>query len=1014
MSYSKRRNMLLQTTVAWALLAGVAPALAQTAAAQGADDQTSEEEIVVTGSRLPATEFTSPSAIQVISPEAARASGVNDTAQLLQGSTLAAGSAQLDATISSAFVTSGGPGAQTLSLRGLGANRTLILLNGRRAGPAGVRGQVSAFDLNVVPQSALERVEIQKEGASSVYGSDAIAGTVNLITTQELDGGSINFFGDLATEGAAGETLALDASFGRTFDRARFSVSADYYRQTEMKFGDRPYTACGADYIFTPGGARFDRTNPITGAPNCFGTAASVFLYEYIEGDGSPWDSGAGAAGYLDSNNGNGTGGRVRFQYDPSGQISGAVPSTIIPTGDPFWPNAPAGWIVDGFDRQTQGAFIADGPLQRNATLIPSIERYTVFAQGGVDLGANTEAYAELLLNRRKTATEGVRQFWTYFYTYDYTGNPLDAGWTGTAYLSPTAITDHNSASQSVDYIRFVGGLRGDAPNPTGLGQLRWDIFYQGSRSDGDYTQDVILQDAVDMTDFFHSTCSSLGNPVTSVSQRQCVDVNWLSWDFLQGNPTAAERAFLFDTETGNTVYEQQFVEGFVSGDVLTLPAGNVGAVLGFHVRRDSIDDVPGAVTLANNSWGLSGAGVTRGEKDTREVFGELGIPLLHGAAFAEDLRVTLSGRLTDDEFAGTASTYKAGVNWQITPSWRIRATTGTSFRAPALFESFLANETGFFGQRTVDPCIQWAANLAAGNISQRTADNCAADGIASNFSGGTTGATVTSSGSLDLLPEESTSSVIGIVWTPQFIDLSVAVDYFEITVENQVTRLGANIPAACYNSVNFPADPTCNLFTRNGPNNGIDTITDNFINVSEQNNRGIDLTTRYRHDLGWGELTWATQATWQLENNIAVFPGFTILLNGTEGNPTIVANSLFELDIGDWSWFWRTDYIGRSSDAPFQSDGVNVSIDGLPGGVTAPAIVKIRSEPTIYHTATMQRDFDNWSISVGIANLFDEHPPALSTIPLSVSYTTAGTSNLQSNYDYVGRRFFLSLSREF
>jgi iron complex outermembrane recepter protein len=148
------------------------------------------EEIVVTGSRIRRDTFSAPQPIDVILPEQAVLQGVGTLGSLLQSGTTAAGSPQVTAATSTAFVQSGGIGAQTLSLRGLGANRTLVLLNGRRAGPAGTRGEVSSSDFNTMPLSVVERVEILKDGASSIYGSDAVAGVVNIITKASVPGPS--------------------------------------------------------------------------------------------------------------------------------------------------------------------------------------------------------------------------------------------------------------------------------------------------------------------------------------------------------------------------------------------------------------------------------------------------------------------------------------------------------------------------------------------------------------------------------------------------------------------------------------------------------------------------------------------------------------------------------------------------------------------------------------------------------------------------------------------------------
>ena len=150
--------------------------------------QATEGAIVVTGSRLHRDERTSPDPVSVIDPNVQNREGRLNTAEILQTSPLAQGSTQITSALSSGFVINGGEGVENIDLRGLGPNRTLVLLNGRRAGPAGTRGGVGAFDLNVIPQDAIQSVEILKTGASSVYGSDAIAGVVNLITKKDLRG----------------------------------------------------------------------------------------------------------------------------------------------------------------------------------------------------------------------------------------------------------------------------------------------------------------------------------------------------------------------------------------------------------------------------------------------------------------------------------------------------------------------------------------------------------------------------------------------------------------------------------------------------------------------------------------------------------------------------------------------------------------------------------------------------------------------------------------------------------
>jgi iron complex outermembrane receptor protein len=177
--------------------------------------QAETQSIVVTGSRIRRNAFTTPDPLTVIDPELEQRGGRNDVGEIIQSSPVAAGSFQLTPLLTAGgFVTNGGVGAQTVSLRGLGAERTLTLVNGRRAGPAGTRGAIAGFDLNVIPSAAIQSVEILKTGASSIYGSDAIAGVVNLLTRRSTDGLELRGFSSVPLEGG-GENYSLSAAYGK-------------------------------------------------------------------------------------------------------------------------------------------------------------------------------------------------------------------------------------------------------------------------------------------------------------------------------------------------------------------------------------------------------------------------------------------------------------------------------------------------------------------------------------------------------------------------------------------------------------------------------------------------------------------------------------------------------------------------------------------------------------------------------------------------------------------------------
>ena len=1013
------RKYLLNTTIIAGMAAvaalGAPAAFAQetVATAQGATppaDSSEVEALIVTGSRIKRTAFTSPDPIQVISAAQGQLAGISSTAGLLQSSTIASGSPQITSAISSAFVTDGGPGSETVSLRGLGANRTLVLLNGRRAGPAGVRGGVSAFDLNVLPLSSVDRVEILKDGASSIYGSDAVAGVVNIITKRDTDGVNVEMFAT-QPEKKGGEEFHASANWGKTFSRGFFNITYDYYKKQEQANGQRNYTNCGQQYIFDANGKRKDTIDPRTGKTQC-----RDLLYDQVWLYGLP--------------NFNGMNGKI--QYDYSGTLGQFIPQTPTNPVDGPYPGLPPGFFIvgDSLDpaNPDMGVLDYNSPYNLAASLTPRTERNTVYAQGSFDITSSVEAYGEVLLNRRATKTNGYRQFWTYLYTEDW-GDPFSAGFTGDFVLSPTPVTNLSRSGQKVDYQRYVGGLRGDFGGIEFLKGWDWDIFAQYSHSKGEYSQDVILEDAVNSADGRNDfgtfglgqansiptlfdddgnitqrpTASCVGYK-TPISNRDCVDVNWMSADFLAGKYTDAERNFLFDTETGRTIYKQFTVEGSTSGELFKLPAGAVGIALGAAYRRDEINDTPGAITLAGNIWNSSSAGITAGKDKTKEIYGELSIPVFKDLPFAQKVDLSLSGRYTDVNSYGSDETYKIGLNWQLLSSVRLRATKGTSFRAPALFELYKNAETAFLSQRSVDPCVRWQANVTAGVISQRVADNCAADGIPGNYSGAGASVTITSGGGAGTLKAETSKAVTyGLIWEPSFADLKVALDYFSIEVNNEITQLGApRIVSGCYRSLNFPNDQLCSLFQRN-QSHLITNVTDNYLNIAEQKNRGIDLTVNYARDLPWdSKLSVELQSTWQLKDTTALFADTIVDSNGSVGDPDWTGQLNFTLEKGDWTAYWRVDMIGKGSDAETDPDH----------NTAGTTFYKINTEFTAYHNVSLMKKFDKWSLMGGVANLFGEDPPQVTMS--QGNYNMVGRSVLASQYDYIGRRLFVRMTAKF
>ncbi|MEQ1866226.1 MAG: TonB-dependent receptor, partial [Micropepsaceae bacterium] len=725
---------------------------APAAAAEEKPEEKKVERVVVTGSRLKKNEFTSSSPIQVITTEETTLEGLNDTSDILQGSTLSAGSQQINNTFGG-FVTQGGPGANTLSLRGLGAQRTLVLINGRRIAPAGTRGQVGQADLNTIPESMIDRIEILKDGGSSIYGSDAVAGVVNIITRKNYDGVTFSATTN-QPEISAGATYQADASWGETFDRGHFMVSVEYFRRDELRFGDRyEEFGCAQDRVTDSGvtgrpsqlgtGSGLDLIDPATGKSYCVNLLEGVFD-RLISGGrfvpnpaaiagGGPF--GLDLAGWQ----------RVGLSYNQVAGLLTGIGGTVNNQYDNMTPAQRT--AVEAAWRANTVAVPNSDPRFLQTTLVAPTTRYSFFGEGAYDVLPGIEAYTELAFVRRESEQERFRQLFpnvcgsaiapnaNFYGTFlanvvpatalPCAGGALPATLGGGVVVGGTNASNPfgqlsrsigmipTNSDQTVDFYRAVIGARGDIADRFPIfGGWSYDLFYQHTRSESDYTNDIIYNDRVNATTGPGTCIQALitisgGNCASIPTGISWFDPNWVSNGILPAN----QAAFLFAKETGHTTYTQKIINGVMTGDAFTMPAGAVSAALGFEARWDEIDDTPGSQQANNNLWGQSSAGRTAGTDGVKEVFGEVSVPILAGKSFAESLTLDASARYTSYDSYGEGSTYKLGLNYQITPEYRLRGTTGTSFRAPALFELYLANLTGFSNQTALDPCVATQAN---------------------------------------------------------------------------------------------------------------------------------------------------------------------------------------------------------------------------------------------------------------------------------------------------------------
>lgn len=944
-------------------------------------DADTVEQISVVGSRIRTDSFANDTPIDIISVADAENQGLKSLGELLRTSTAAAGSNQITAALTVGYVTDGGTGSETVGLRGLGPNRTLILLNGRRAGPAGTRGAVSSFDLNSIPLSAVERIEVLKDGASALYGSDAVAGVINIIT-KKGDEKTVNVDISQPME-SGGEDRRVNISFGEEYAEGSFRVTADYRKVSMLSRGDRDYLNCTERLQFSADGSRNDPIDPRTGDYHCSETGYGLWLYGPVSTDGY--------------------GGSLQAAFDYDNFFANNGYESINDANVGF--TTPEGWYPVSFtdNYASEGWWDQNHPFLGRETLVPETQNASIYATGEYNLSDDVTIYGEFIHSQRTTKTNGYRQFWT------AEVGPQDAsvvdGFDGAGSIFPVALTDHFSSEIEVDYTRSVVGAMGD------IGFWAWDLSYQYSHNDGTYTQEIIFQDAMEMAQANFANGTTCSGAVTQFSGNTCVDIPWTDPQFLYGNRTPAQEAFLFGEDVGTTTYDQQTLEGFITGDVFTLPAGEVGAAFGFQIQKDEIKDKPGQNTLNGNSWGLSGAGITAGDQLTKAIYAEFKVPLLEGLTGVEKLDLTASGRWNDVNTYGNDTTYKLGLNWTIAEGYSIRASRGTSFRAPALYELYLAEQTGFLQQLALDPCLDYVANFASGDITDTVFENCSAEGIPEDYvQGGSSATSITRGGVGRLEAETSVAEGIGFVFTSPEDTYAFSIDYFNIEIFDEIDNLGGSeIVDRCYDSIDFANEPLCDLFTRRNNTDtndyGIDIINGGYVNIAYQRVRGVDYQFSYNEEFDWGNVRFTVEHTMQIEKFGLLFED-TPYNNevGENGRPKHVGVARLSYGKDDWSVTWTANYYDATNDYEFYGSETNTTT------VNNETVTFIdETSWTTYHSVSGSYAFDNFDVLVGVANVFDEKPPRI-----SASGDQVGNAARFSQYDFIGRRVFANITYSF
>ena len=948
---------------------------------KGSDSQNIEklDTVVVTGSRIERSTFNSPSPVQVINREEATLAGFASTAGVLQSNAVTGGSDQIT-NIYGGYVVNGGPGVNTLSLRGLGPTRTLLLLNGRRVSPAGSRGAVGSTDLNVLPNIMVDHVEILKDGASSIYGSDAVAGVVNILTRKKVDGSTFEFSHN-ATEHGGGDETRWGFMTGKTGDNWHISGSLEVYRRNGLAVGERGWASdCPREYYgLNPDGTygSEDYIDPVTGMYKCWGLDAGGVTINTI---GTPNLPGIGDGGQP-------PGMGIYNRWRPNSSITEGL----------------AGY--EGVDYYSRDTF---DPRMLNESLISPTTNYTGFLQGGLDLaGGSTELYYELLVHRRESSQLGYRQL-----SLDYaTGSPLlPESMRDFVLAGPPADGSTNGLpigvrafigfgnyhnEQTVDFHRATAGIRGD------LGpSWNYDFSVSTARSDADYMIESFLTDRYARS--LDVVSDGNGGFVCRDASDGCVAAPALSSAVVGGNLPQNWVNYIFRPTYGNTLYKENTVTFGVNGPLFDMPHGTVMAAVGAEYRRSEIDDTPDPNSVASNLYGLTSSQITRGKDAVKEVYAEIEVPLLMGVKGAEELSLNASGRWTDYDSYGDDTTYKLGllytpVNWV-----SLRASYGTSYRAPALFEQFLGATTGFTAS-SGDPCNDWGSRPAG---DPRSA-NCASEGLPGDFQQ-TSSIQVAQRGGAEtgLSAETSKARTAGVIFQPEFPEwfgnLSFAADYYDVQVDNGVARLsGAQILSLCYNSTpgDFAArNGYCNLVTRNA--NGGLAVTSGYVNVAVDKVRGWDFTLRYSHDIGEGTLRATAQVTHFLEQSGKTFPDDPMRdSNDRYYAPDLTGNLDVAYSWRNWLFRYGMDWVDSTNEYAWYDAQ---DLDYRP-------YYKMDVDYFFLHSASIQDRGDTWSLTGGVRNLENKSPPMVSS-----AIAGYGNALLYSGYDFLGRTYFMNVTKNF
>lgn len=960
-----------------------------TAAAMPALAQQQLERVEVTGSRILSVNAESAAPIQVMTAADIQASGVTNLQDLLLKNPTF-GTPSISRTNSN-FSTSSA-GVSTIDLRNLGIDRTLVLVNGRRY-VSGVPGSM-AVDLNTIPTDFIERVEVMTGGASSTYGSDAVAGVVNIILKRNFEG--LNMDASVGQSWKNDDTLKkFGITFGANAAGGKGNIMAHFAVSKQGGVFSRDRDASAVDQISVGGGLTGEASEIFQAQRPFYSSFAPQGRFFYTNGAGTATSRTFDANGNLIpfSTNGPAGDGVGATGYNRSAVRTIAIPTdrVLMATKGDYQLSESHSLFFEGTYANTKTfTHLEPFPLDSDVQVTP----------GGAHIPAET------LVNGVKVANPLIPAALLALMT-DRNGDGLK-DYNFTRRMSDVA---DRTSSANRDTFRVVGGAKGDLTKDWSYeAYIGYGFTREGQTGTGQINTPNLLNALTVIKDAF-------GNPICASADARkqgCVPANIFGANTLSG----AAAKYINAPSSLNTNVTQKIAGGSVSGDVFNLPAGPVGVAAGYEWRQESSSTEFDALTQSGLNAGNALAN-TAGRFTVREEFIEAKLPLLKNLPLVKNLDGTLAYRHGDYSSVGGTNSWNTGLDWAMNSTFRVRATRAQSTRAPNVGDLFQGTSQTF-PTGIVDPCanVLQSDNSALGTACKSypgVLANMAANGGKFTLSqADVQGISGFDSGNNKLQPEKGKSTTVGLVITPKSIDLlknfTFTADYYDITIDHAINNPGrAYTLDQCFNKAN---PLYCGFITRRTGVQGaysagsLEYINQQPVNSGGQKAKGIDLTSSYAERVGPGmlsaRLTWTHLLdAWNKPTDDA--DKDTSL--GEVGNSRNRWTLNLGYSSGPWAINTTTTFIGKAYlDDQFMAQLCNTDSNGD----CQPARKeqgKVASKA--YFDLQGSYKFGKAQFYAGVNNLFNtKAPPIISGLPGD----TTGAETDAGTYDAIGRRYYVGI----